>query len=232
MAAEININLLNTMKKTLITLLSLAGVAMAEETWQDTFTVPLDITSTAISLNSDCLSLTLNSIGGASTGTCAPEEVTGAAGFSPKIQFIQGSNDGCYWTLDFTLKNNSIYGLTLTGFSFDMFSTTASGGTHSAGLQDTKVSLSFGESVFGEGSAVLGGGTATGTAEITGEYLLNAGESVNLTMKVQRTASGGNAQTGYASVSAGTMTYVIPEPATATLSLLALCGLAARRRRQ
>ena len=218
------------MKKTLITLLSLAGVAMAEETWQDTFTVPLDITSTAISLDSGYLSLTLNSIGGASTGTYAPAEVTGAAGFSPKIQFVQYKNDECYWTLDFTLQNNSIYGLTLTGFSFDMFSTTATGGNHSAGLQDTKVSLSFGESVFGEGSAVLGGGSATGTAEITGAYLLDAGESVDLTMKVQRTHS--TAATGFASVSAGTMTYVIPEPATATLSLLALCGLAARRRRK
>lgn len=220
------------MKKTLITLLSLAGVAMAEETWQDTFTVPLDITSTAISLNSGYLSLTLNSIDGASasTGTCAPEEVTGAAGFSPKIQFVQYKNDECYWTLDFTLKNNSIYGLTLTGFSFDMFSTTGSGGNHSAGLQDTKVSLSFGKSVFGEGTAVLGGGSATGTAEITGTYLLDAGKSVDLTMEVQRTGS--NAATGYASISAGTMTYVIPEPATATLSLLALAGLAARRRRK
>lgn len=230
MAAEININQLNTMKKTLITLLSLAGVAMAEETWQDTFTVPLDITSTAISLDSGYLSLTLNSIGGASTNTYAPAEVTGAEGFSPKIQFVQHNNDGCYWTLDFTLQNNSIYGLTLTGFSFDMFSTTATGGTHDSGLQDTKVSLSFGESVFGEGTAVLGGGSTTGTAEITGEYLLNAGESVDLTMKVQRTKDG--AFTGYASISAGTMTYVIPEPATATLSLLALCGLAARRRRK
>ncbi len=29
----------------------------------------------------------------------------------------------------------------------------------------------------------------------------------------------------------GNETYIIPEPATATLSLLALCGLTARRRR-
>lgn len=227
------------MKKTIIALLSLVGMAAADT--MVSVTENLTVTSTAISLDTTALTLALDSIGGASTGTYTPDQVTGATGFSPKIQFVQNSNDGCYWLLDITVENKTNSAITLTGMTLDMFSTTASGGTHSAGIGTVTTTLTYGSSepatVFGSGTATLGANSASATATITGTYELAAKSSEEFTLKVERTQSG--AFTGFASISAATLSYetaaaapAVPEPTTATLSLLALAGLAARRRRK
>ena len=212
------------MKKTIIALLALGSMAMATQT-ED-----LTVTSTTIGLDTEALTLTLTGIDGASTGTIDTDAFTGAEGFSPKIQFVQGANDGCYWDLSLTITNKTENTITLTGMTLDMFSTTGSGGNHAAGIQDTEVTLTLGDVQFGSGVAVLGANSASDTATITGTYELAAGATEEISLRVQRTKAG--AYTGFASISGGTLSYaVVPEPATATLSLLALAGLAARRRR-
>ena len=77
------------------------------------------------------------------------------------------------------------------------------------------------------------------TSTINGTYELAAKATESLTLKVQRTQA--SALTGFASISSAQLSYqtvatpdvpAAPDPTTATLSLLALAGLAARRRRK
>ena len=220
------------MKKTLITLLSLAGVAMAE-------TCDLTIESRAITLSDEMLELTLDSISGASSGTYSPTDVTGATGFSPKIQFVQGAatetgqaeaNAACYWLLTFTIENKSSSAITIDGLTLGMSTTTATGGTHS-GIKQVTNTLTFANDEEFSADWDL---APSDTQTIQSSYVLAANSEESFTLKVQRTEANRNlALTGYATITSGSLSYsVIPEPTTATLSLLALAGLAARRRRR
>ena len=205
--------------------MALAGVAAADE-------AALTITSNSISLDNEKLTLTLTEIAGASTGTYSPNEVTGATGFSPKIQFVQHKNNECYWTLEFTIENNTDSAITLTGLGLTMNSTTGAGGNHDAGIQEVTNTLTIGGQSFA-GTLNLEANSASDTGVITMDYTLAANSTQTLTLKVQRTESG--AFTGFAAITAGSLSYTaapVPEPTTATLSLLALAGLAARRRRR
>ena len=207
--------------------MALAGMATADET-------ALTITSNSISLDNEMLTFTLKEISGASTGTIDTNAFTGAAGFSPKIQFVQYKNTECYWTLNFTIENNTDSAITLTGLGLTMNSTTANGGNHGAGIQEVTNTVTVGGQDF-VGTLTLGANSASDTGVITMNYTLAANSTETLTLNVQRT--GDNAQTGFAAITAGSLSYekvndVIPEPTTATLSLLALAGLAARRRRK
>lgn len=213
------------MKKTIITLMALAGVAAAD-------VADLTIQDKAITLSNEMLELTLTSIAGASStgGTYAPDEVTGAEGFSPKIQFVQNNNEDCYWMLTFTLENKSEKDICIDGLGLTMQSTTSTGGNHTAGIGVVTNTLTIGGAEY-TGTLTLGANSASGTGVITTNYTLAAGAIEEVSLKVQRTKAG--ALTGFAAVTAGTLSYtVVPEPATATLSLLALAGLAARRRRK
>ncbi len=227
------------MKKTIIALLALAGVAAADTLVS--VTENLTVSSTDISLDTAALSLTLDSTSGASAppaGTYLPAEFTGATGFSPKIQFVQNKNDECYWLLEMTITNKTNSAITLTGLTLDMYSTTSNGSTHTGGIGEVTTTLTYGDAdtEFGSGTVTLGANSASGTATITGAYELAAKADETFTLKVQRTQNSG--LTGFASISAATLSYktvaapAVPEPTTATLSLLALAGLAARRRRK
>ena len=215
------------MKKTLITLLALTGVAMGD-------VGSLTIGTNDISYEDEILKFDLDSISGASVGTCDPSAVTGANGFSPKIQFVQNQPlSDCYWTLEFTLENKSASAITIENLALTMNAVTSTGATHSNGIGAVSPTFTLGTSTY-EGTVTLGAQSASGTVTMTSEtpYVIAAGDSQKLTMTVIRTANG---YTGFATVTAGSISYSvapIPEPATATLSLLALAGLAARRRRK
>ena len=111
------------------------------------------------------------------------------------------------------------------------------------------ITLSGGEIVFNEGCTIDLGGNALSIGDDAVIRLLfdakngfdractlftNIGEGSegleNLTIIVSG-YDGSNATTVQASIKDGKISATVPEPATATLSLLALCGLAARRRR-
>lgn len=229
------------MKKTLVTLLVLGGMAMAD-------TAQLTVGTSAITLSNELMQLQLTKIEGSSTtvgttvGVCDTSAVTGATGFSPKIQFIQALNEDelsevngdCYWLLTFTLQNKTNTDISIDGFSFTMNATTGTGGSHGTGIGEVTNTITFSNDTDYSATWDLGANSASDTETINTSFTLAAKQTETFTLKVQRTESHrGSAITGYAALTAGSLSYsVIPEPATATLSLLAIAGLAVRRRRK
>lgn len=110
------------------------------------------------------------------------------------------------------------------------------------------LTLLDGSLVFNEGYAIdLGGNALTLGDDVVIRLLVNAanedyrnctlitniGEgSENLDNLTVIVSDGSNEVTAQASLKDGNLTVVVPEPTTATLSLLALAALAARRRRK
>lgn len=205
-------------------------------------TAQLTVETSAITLSNELMQLTLTTIEGSSTGTCDTSAFTGANGFSPKIQFIQASsggdqsdvNDDCYWLLTFTLQNKTNTDISIDGFSFTMNATTGAGGNHEFGISEVTNTISFSNDTDYSATWTLGANSASDTATINTSFTLAAKQTETFTLKVQRTQENRDlAITGFAALTAGGLSYsVIPEPATATLSLLAIAGLAVRRRRK
>ena len=231
------------MKKTIITLLALAGVAAGETA---TLTVGTDENSTWTSgvtfgLPDDSpLTLSLTSITGAGGLVSSASDFTsyGDNLLSPKVCFQQSQYNG-YIDLTFTVtadNTTSGYAWQMDSLTLDMKSVTATGGTHNGGIGSMTVSLlSSDKSItLGTGEATLGAGSAAGTATIELAQSISLENEATLTLRIARTAGSTSVQ-GYLAVTGGSVTYTsvpVPEPATATLSLLALAGLAARRRRK
>lgn len=230
------------MKKTIITLLALAGVAAGETA---TLTVGTDENSTWTSgvtfdLPDDSpLTLSLTSITGAGSLNNGSDFTSrGDNLLSPKVGFGQYAYDG-YIDLTFTVtadNTTSGYAWQMDSLTLSMQSVTSTGGTHSGGIGSMTVSLlSSDKSItLGTGVATLGASSAVGTATIELAESISLENEATLTLRIART-SGSNSVQGYLAVTGGSVTYTsvpVPEPATATLSLLALAGLAARRRRK
>lgn len=215
------------MKATLITLFFLGGAALAADysgdiAWsadsQPTFTfdagdltVPLELTlSTESSYrNTDYL--------------------TGA--FTPDVNVGNGGS----WTLSFSLRNTGSQELSLTGIDIDIFSFTSGGGTQHYGTnRSVKLTLSGGVSGTVDSYTILGsmdGSLATTALTMEKSVSIAAGETLSFDLKVER-AEG---ETNGTFVGLQGVTFVVesvPEPATATLGLLALAGVVARRRRR
>ena len=248
------------MKKTIIALMALAGVALAE-----TVTInPLNDTNTDnwshISLR-DRATWTLNTTAGSLT--------------------LDDSNWG---------QAISTYDITSPNFELDSFSFDISRGNVSAGISVNLIGLdktiSIGSKDYTDGTLFYGTTTVTdaasyslntkwdqgttvtptsllgsalnydATASITGTTIINDAGNTILTLSVTSTASeatgtatidlgkgfvldkimicgdGANTSKGIWTVSNMSVVGNVPEPSTATLSLLALAGLAARRRRK
>lgn len=144
--------------------------------------------------------------------------------FSPSAQLRAGTDD-C-WTLNFTVTNNGSETLNLSQFTFDVYGING-GGSDKSGAPIVEMTLDGGSS----GSVILGiqGNTATATLDMTG-LTLSANQTISLALTM------GNDQlfNTYSGIKSGSVTYsvaTIPEPTTATLSLLALGCLALRRRK-
>ena len=222
------------MKKTLITLMALAGAAMAEgENW---------ILSTAPEYN--------GSQGGSYSGVCftlasgdterfsvTGGELTAKVALSSISLTERGNNDlDADRVLYITDSNNTYLGSSAlftkeTGSDVAVFDF---GGTITLNTAETYYAYILIES--GDDNWIVGE-TMVPARQYHSAQLAAAGGSLTAANAANwglLNAQQGYASTGYTPVMSISVTALpsVPEPATATLSLLALAGLAARRRRK
>ena len=214
--------------------MALAGVAAA-----DTLTFDVERSASAITFEfaevtaQDILTLTYTDwtyTGGGSNNVGAwqsPSNTVYQNSFSPDAQLRGNSTDS--WTMNFTVTNNTEAELTLTQFTFETYGINGGGSDKSASIP---VILTLGQASANV-SLEFEGRTSTGTLDLSGDKSITIGVHETVTLALTMTASTG--YNTYSGITAGSVTYTTPaapEPATATLSLLALAGLAARRRRR
>ena len=244
------------MKKTLITLLALAGVAAATESTILTFG-----TSPSWATNSwDLTALSDNDSAGAKTSSLTLSDATYVSMSRTGGRFGIRGAENIEWTNTSVLDDmNSVLGITLSGQDINALTYTATkaGGSTSTltlnfaennniavgdamcfffvvAMSNEEVSHNYsGFNIAGLTNSSVRWATATGTG-----YNESAVDAPNNQLTVIRVTgelesdtvsfSSNNAKNGWSMASY----TVIPEPTTATLSLLALAGLAARRRRK
>lgn len=221
--------------------MALAGVALADTA---TLTVGTDASSTWTSgvtfdLPDDApLTFSFVSIaGGGALNNGSGFTSTGDDLLSPKVGFKQNEHNG-YIDLTFIVTANNTTPdcvWQIDGLTLDMKSVTSGGGNHTGGIGSMDITLlSSSNQTLGSGTVSLGANSAAGTATITLTDSISLTNDETLTLRIART-SGSTSVQGYLAVTGGSVTYssvLVPEPTTATLSLLALAGLAARRRRK
>ena len=221
--------------------MALAGVALADTA---TLTVGTDASSTWTSgvtfdLPDDTpLTFSFVSIaGGGGLNNGSDFTSRGDNLLSPKVGFKQKEYDG-YIDLTFTVTADNTtpdFVWQIDALTLDMKSVTAGGGNHTGGIGSMDITLLSSDSqTLGKGSVSLGANSAAGTAAITLTDSISLSNEETLTLRIARTSDSTSVQ-GYLAITGGSVTYSsapIPEPTTATLSLLALAGLAARRRRK
>ena len=213
--------------------MALAGVAAAE-----TLTFDISRSNDAVTFDfatdvSEILTMTYTDYtfvyGGTNTtgGWQTPENKNYEDTFSPNVQLRKDQDDS--WTMNFTITNNCDNAITLTQFTFDGYVINGGGSDKNTEVPAT---LTLGEyASSGEVRFENYGSTATATLNLTGDNLIEIGAGKSVTLAL--TMSGVKENNTYSGLTGGSVTYsVVPEPTTATLSLLALAGLAARRRRK
>lgn len=222
------------MKKTLITLMALAGVAAA-----DTLTFDINRTGNDVTFEFDeaaaqeILTITYtdwtySGAGNNNVGSWqSPSNAAYQNSFSPDAQLRGNTTDS--WTMNFTVTNNTEEEISLTQFTFDTYGINGGGSDKNATIPVTLTLAGITTNI----SLDFGGRTTTGTLDFTGDNAITIGANQTATLALTMAAT--NGFNTYSGITAGSVTYttpVIPEPTTATLSLLALAGLAARRRRK
>ena len=245
------------MKKTLITLLALAGVAAAADNPAESYTSVIDIDITAAPANSTYASdfgLELQSpisVVTSTTNDLANWNNTGKPGtyndgdLRPEVNV----GDGGSWTLTFSLQNSGNEAITLQGIQLDMFTFNSNGWSQPGGTpryfdfkivaNDTTTLFDSIDTDLAKSPYVIDGSgennTSTAKSDTTFKiafsdgYVLNAGETTKFSLTV---SDGDNRDKTGTYIGLSSMSMLVPEPTTATLSLLALAGLAARRRRR
>ena len=211
------------MKKTLIALMAVAGVAMAENYRGVATTNPFSdaITLSQYQYGMDyTLSFTLGSSITSSHGgtvlTLAQNNVGTATWvlFSQQGRYVglDNGNDG--------VANGLVDGYA-TVYTYDNISTGADGWFMDSGSNDGIAGY----------TVTITGDAAKETTVLT--FAKSGKDTVTLNFNKLLDASHFNiGEKASASNVSFTVTPTVPEPTTATLSLLALCGLAARRRRK
>ena len=210
------------MKKSIIALMALAGVAAAED-------YTMQVLADVVAINDYEITAGGNLYAGAFTLTFVIEEGNAVSGDYDIIAAYYQVNGSSYNVNAFQLNSDGTLSLNRGGA---LSSTTLSNDT-TTGTQDKSVFKS-------DGAAYT---LATGTYTI--EYLggTNGSAAADLYLDGVKVAgfTGGNHNMNGAQSGGSTLTLktndsykaaMVPEPATATLSLLALAGLAARRRRK
>ena len=223
------------MKKTLITLLALTGVAMADSIL--TSSTPLTLTSSA-TVNSKNAALTWSGDDTTLTSwsvsfdiTCSNK--TGKTGIGDAPLFSTRRSNGATTGLIFSSNTDG----TVEIYQGNELSENSTASVLSIG-NTTSITVSFVADYIGE---TYKGGT----------FVVTSGENKLLNFAVDATVENTTLISGSSSVWTQTgdgncpanyafsnitvsklANNVVPEPATATLSLLALAGLAARRRRK
>ena len=220
------------MKKTIIALMALAGVAAA-----DTATTPEELTWTS-------LTVTTPANGALGSGNSAIDwsEATGNLMNSWELRFtldpsrlsnqylfgtVKGSSGADGYTLSITSdgaislnQNKSVEVLTVGSY-------TAGDSAVEIGLQFVKVVDADGEFESGIFTLTVGDAVGTYTVDTIDNTIFTKGSNNNVW-----TNGGAEKLSGISLKYADAVVLPVPEPTTATLSLLALAGLAARRRRR
>ncbi len=237
------------MKKTIVALMALAGVAMADtQVWDLTTSVTsgdylYDATTGLFTDNADVAGTVLN-------------DANGAGQIQTNISFVLNLTEAMAVTSDTLILNMDMGGdiglcVTTTGLrgawqgaawgdavAYDAL--LADSGVFTTADGDKCLTLTFVET-YGSGVQVwsdttkhldAGGLKASGNTSLTSIYA-NAGiiEALQFAPGWEGDAIV-NTNAAFAAAAVEKLGAVIPEPTTATLSLLALAGLAARRRRK
>lgn len=222
------------MKKTLITLLALAGVAAA-----DTATTPEELTWTA-------LSITTPADGAVAAGNSAIDwsEATGDLTNSWALSFtldpsrlsnqylfgtVKGSSGADGYTLQITSDGAIRLNANKSNELLSVGSYTADDSAVAITLQFVKFVDTEGEFKSGVFTLTVGNDSASYTIDAVDNTVFTKGSNNNVW-----TNGGAEKLSGISLQYADSVvvTETVPEPTTATLSLLALAGLAARRRRK
>ena len=165
-------------------------------------------------------------------------------GFSPDSNVGQGKS----WTLTFTIFNTNVSdsmifeAITLQAVLYDgdgqfQPSNTPRNITFTLGVKDgetlgTVSQLMDGSGINTDASRAENVTETTITLDRPLEIAANSSVTLTLTASPMLNASGGNASGGSTHVGVkGAVLQFVPEPTTTTLSLLALAGMAVRRRR-
>lgn len=141
-----------------------------------------------------------------------------------------GSGDD--WTLNFTVTNKGEEAITISDITPGVFSFT-SGGASQGDNTSRPIILSLSGDITGEtnyttkGTSATAGSLAPVKLTLDSDVDIDAGKSISFALNVKEN----NTESTYIGLASATVA-IIPEPATATLSLMALCGLAVRHRRR
>ncbi|MBR5195932.1 MAG: PEP-CTERM sorting domain-containing protein [Akkermansia sp.] len=226
------------MKKTLIALVAMAGISMGAEglvtdaselTWTAlTLTTPANnqLTSgnSAIDWSEETGNLTES---WALSFTLDPSRAANAYLFGT----VKGSSGADGYTLSTTSAGAIALNQNKSNNVLTVGSYTADDSAVAITLQFVKYVDEAGADLSGEFTLTVGDASATYVVENFDNTVFNKGVNNNVW-----TNGGAEKLYDISLATAGCVTIasspVVPEPATATLSLLALCGLAARRRRK
>lgn len=187
-----------------------------------------------------------------------PTNAKYAGSYAPKVQLQSGSADS--WSLTFSVTNSGEKAITLNQITLDTYGINGGGGDKNAYIEITPTlthvnTLTDVKTVYNNSNFYInpddtgwvldttgtstvfnldyGGRTHEACFKIAQGLTLDAGKSATLTF----TLSSPKSYNTFAGLTGGSVSYTtasasVPEPTTATLSLLALAGLAMRRRRK
>lgn len=232
------------MKKTLIALLALSGVASGATTFTGDFacdnseyTVTFDSTDLSVThVSCDKAKKNINTIDSTTGQTNTEpdgETLTNATTFTPDVNI--GNDPANSWTLNLTLSNNTNEVMDLSAISFDVFLFNGNGNAQSADTYARPISLTLmdGSTQIGKiDSLAMAGNNWMDVADFAlTDCSIAAGETkeISLTVKSAQTATSYGTYVGLNGLQV--VTASVPEPATASLSLLGLAALMIRRRR-
>ena len=238
------------MKKTMVTLMALAGVAAAadytaEATWPTTGTVIEKMPTLADASGELFWSVESMKIDGTKVSFDSATPKTNNV-YDGVITPDTNVGNGGSWEMTFRITNMSkTESITLSSMTFDLFAYNSSGNAQTADTfeRDINVALSgevSASTVVSFGNVDNGDGTKTynwdtnPTLTFDAPLVLGAEDDAEFTLSISANDSVG-CFIGLSGITVSTPAVpapAAPEPTSATLSLLALAGLAARRRRK
>lgn len=240
------------MKKTIVALMALAGVTMADETptlYSGDFSWSSSTPLTFTFEGDSPLTVTATSNYGYKAFTTATDAYltqtyeatdTRPAITTPLSQtYTPARNVGTEgsWTLTLTIKNEGEQSLQISALTLSAF-TFSGQGDFNNGVQDITFTVAKSETTIGSTDVAFpSGGANNGDSPTLGDYgvtltpfTIEQGKNAIITITASEKVDRNGTFVGLQGISF--TTNVVPEPTTATLSLLALAGLAARRRRR
>ncbi len=240
------------MKKTIIALCFLAGVAIGTEDSLLVSTLTASVANITTSANVSDLDISGWSLSNTTTGVTLTS-MSGGAAFADALRpNINVGNDNS-WTLSFTISNESEADYTLSSITLNAFTFNSAGNgqfnktfrkflfavyeeTNTANrnlLYQDETPRNLSGPAENDKADTINSDPHVLTFDFSEELTLAAKSSTTLSLVVSD-GTPGVADTGcfLGATQMSIAGQVVPEPTTAALSLLALAGLAARRRRK